>query len=178
MEKPLTVNHKEIVYQDRNQFIQRVIAEFSGFNKEYFVSDHGQRAAILVVDSQDNVLLTRQYRLIINDISYEIPGGRVEHDETPEQTAVRECLEETGVFCRTTIPLLRFNPCLDIWKNYTHIFLSTDFEGPRNANAAQTVWLPLGKCLEMIKNGHMSDSLSIIAIFTYALDHIQQSGCP
>lgn len=72
---PIKVEYKKEIYKDRNQKIQRVLAHFDGFDKEYFVSDHGKRAALLAVRN-GNILLVRQYRLIINDLSYEIPGRR------------------------------------------------------------------------------------------------------
>jgi len=41
---PLRIEPQEPVYQDRNQKLYRIIALFDGFSKEYYVSDHGQRA--------------------------------------------------------------------------------------------------------------------------------------
>ncbi len=40
---PLSIEPQELVYQDRNQKLYRIIALFDGFSKEYYVSDHGQR---------------------------------------------------------------------------------------------------------------------------------------
>lgn len=83
---PLSIEPRELVYQDRNQKLYRIIARFDGFSKEYYVSDHGQRAAVVAVRNGE-VLLARQYRLLINGLSYEIPGGRVDEKETPKSAA-------------------------------------------------------------------------------------------
>ena len=93
---PLSIEPQGLVYQDRNHKVYRILARFDGFCKEYYVSDHGQRAAVVAV-RDGKVLLVRQYRLLINGLSYEIPGGKVEENDTPETAAIRECLEETGV---------------------------------------------------------------------------------
>ena len=165
---PKNIELKEQVYQDRNQNIQRIVAHFDGFDKEYFVSDHGKRAALLAV-CNDKVLLVRQYRLIINDLSYEIPGGGIDDNETPEDAAIRECFEETGVKCPKPKPLLSYHPSLDIWKNYTKIFLSEEFGDLPDDDSNRCVWIPLERCIEMIFSGKIVDSLSIIALLTYHL---------
>ena len=110
---PLSIEPQEIVYQDRNQRIRRVLARFDGFSKEYYVSDHGQRAALVAVRNGE-VLLVRQYRLLINGLSYEIPGGRIDENEAPEAAAIRECLEETGIRCLNAKSLIGYHPSLDI----------------------------------------------------------------
>jgi len=163
---PLKIVSKDVVYQDKIQQIRRVVAQFDGFEKEYFVSDHGQRAALIVVRNQA-VLLTRQYRLLINEISLEIPGGRVDEHETPDAAALRECLEETGVRCKNVKPLISYHPSLDIWKNYTYLFYTNDVEEISDSHAAQRVWVPLLRAIEMIFEGSISDSLSILALLSF-----------
>lgn len=165
---PSSIEEREQVYQDRNQKIHRVVAEFDGFSKEYFVCDHGERAAIVALRDGE-VLLSRQYRLQINALSYEVPGGRVEEDETPEVAAVRECLEETGVRCLNVNPLLSYHSSLDIWKNYTYTFYSEELEEVAEGDADRRVWIPLERCIEMIFTGEIVDSLSIVALLTYRM---------
>lgn len=163
---PLSIETGEIVYQDRNQTISRVTAHFDGFSKEYFVSDHGQRVAVLVVRGND-ALLVRQYRLLINGLSYEIPGGRADEGETLEAAAARECLEESGVRCWNLKPLISYQAALDIWKNYTHTFLSEDCEEVLASDSDRRVWIPLSRCIEMVFTQQIVDSLSIVALLAY-----------
>lgn len=163
---PLGVETGDLVYSDRNQSIRRVVARFEGFNKEYFVSDHGQRAALLAVRNSE-VLLARQYRLLINGISYEIPGGRIENNETPEVAAIRECLEETGFQCFNLKPLFSYHLGLDTLSNYTHIFYAEEIKEIDSGYSSRHSWIPLTDCLNMIVTRKIVDSLSIIALLTY-----------
>lgn len=165
---PLSIEQKDIVYQDKVQRIRRVIAHFQGFDKEYFVSDHGVRAALLVVKDNE-VLLTRQYRLLINGISLEIPGGRVDEHETPEMTASRECFEETGIRCANVRPLLSYHSGLDIWKNYTYLFYSEEVAEISDSHSGRRVWVPLQQTVEMIFGGSIVDSLSILSLLSYQI---------
>ena len=166
LQLPLSIETGEIVYQDRNQTISRLTACFDGFSKEYFVSDHGQRVAVLVVRSND-VLLVRQYRLLINGLTYEIPGGRVDEGETLEAAAARECLEESGVRCWNLKPLISYHAALDIWKNHTHIFLSEECEEIAASDPDRRVWIPLPRCINMVFEQQIVDSLSIVALLAY-----------
>ena len=99
------IGQRQVLYQDRYQQIYKVTADFGSFTKEYFVRDSGKRVGLVVVQG-DSVLLVEQYRLLINGLSWEIPGGRVDDGEAPEAAAVRECLEETGVRCFNPRPLI------------------------------------------------------------------------
>ena len=94
-QRPHRIDALNTVYQDRNQCVQRVVAQFEGFEKEYFVADYGERAAVVAIRNGE-VLLSRQYRLLINDLSYEIPGGRIDQHETPAEAAALEPAERRG----------------------------------------------------------------------------------
>src|SRR3990167_6162684 len=85
---PLKLEHQGIVYEDNFKKIEKIHAQFNGFSKEYFVSDYGEKAAVVVV-KDGNILLARQYRLLINNLSCEIPAGKVNDNESPKDAAMR-----------------------------------------------------------------------------------------
>jgi len=170
---PLEVRSHDQVYEDRNQKITRVTALFPGFNKEFLVADFGERAAVLVV--RDNkVLLSRQYRLLINDLSFEIPGGKIDENESPEEAAIRECLEETGIRVSNPTPLINYHAGLDATQNYTHIFLGKDISSTKDELHERRTWIPFDQCLEMVFHQKIMDCLTIIALLCYQVKLLNQ----
>ena len=162
---------REVVFQSPYQTVSRFEAEFCQFKKEYFVVDTGERAAV-VLTGPNGILLTRQYRQIIDRLSWEIPGGRVEAGENFEEAARRECAEETGFFCGQLLPLIKYHPGLDTYHNPTQVFHTEAFtQIPGHVLQPEEVtsveWIPLAKCLKMVASGEIVDSLSIISILSY-----------
>ena len=163
---------RQILYRDDYKHIYSVTADFGNFTKEYFVTDSGERAGIIALRGQ-TVLLVKQYRLLINGLSWEIPGGRVDDGETPEAAAVRECLEETGVRCLNPRPLISYHPGLDTTHNPTHMYYCTEVAESSTLRCvhAQEIsgveWVPLTRCIEMILEGQIVDSFSIIGLLAY-----------
>ena len=51
---------------------------------------------VLPVTAEHEVILVRQYRPALDSDSLELPAGHVEADESPEEAAARELLEETN----------------------------------------------------------------------------------
>ena len=88
--------------------------------------EYKERAGLVVV-REGQVLMVQQYRLIIDGLSWEIPGGAVDDDETPAEAALRECFEETGIQCTHPQPLLFFHMSVDTIYNPTHLFLFTSY---------------------------------------------------
>ena len=164
---PSSVETTGVVYEDRNQRIDRVVARFDGFEKEYLVSDFGERAGVLVV-RDGAVLMVRPYRLLINGLSHEIPGGAVDPGETPAESAARECAEETGVLCRDLRPLLDYYPGLDTNRNRTYVFCSTDSSDTGDFVPGSRTWIPLQTCLDMIFKNQILDALTVTAILAFS----------
>jgi len=59
---------------------------------------HPGAAAVVPVDANGVVTLVRQYRAPVNELTLEIPAGKLEHrGEDPLACAMRELREETGL---------------------------------------------------------------------------------
>lgn len=71
------------------------------------------------------LLLKKQKDMIEENIGkWEVPGGRIEKDENPKDTLLREILEETGLRCRIIkeLPLLEMTS--GEYHSRCHVFLA------------------------------------------------------
>jgi ADP-ribose pyrophosphatase len=156
------------VYSNPFMDVHHTRAEFDGFHKDYFVVDLGPRAGVVAV-RDGAVLLTRQYRFLPDDYSWELPGGRVDPGESADVAARRECLEETGIECPDLRQLVEYYPGLDNFDNRTTIYLC---EQPRTARAFVPVpsevveirWAPFDEALDMVARGAILDALTVTGI--------------
>ena len=53
-------------------------------------------AGIVIADASRGILLLHRHRFITDTWGWEIPAGRIEAGETPQQAVEREAVEETG----------------------------------------------------------------------------------
>src|SRR5258706_5920732 len=153
---------KRLDYKNPFMEVNYTKVDFGSFSKEYFVVDLGPRAGVIAA-RKGNILMTRQYRFLIDGMSWEIPGGKVDPGEAPEQAAARECLEETGVRCRELKPLVVYYPGLDNFNNCTTLLYTEDAEDavPFAADASEITeiaWVPFSECLKMAFNGGILDA--------------------
>lgn len=158
-------------YSNRFMDVRHTRADFGAFQKDYYVVDLGPRAGIVAL-RDGCVLMTRQYRFLIDGYSWEIPGGRVDAGETPEVAAARECVEETGIRCHELKPLVVYYPGLDNFDNRTTLFYSekTEIAAPFVADDAEVVeisWMGLDRCLDMIFRGEILDALTVAGLLAY-----------
>ena len=164
---------EHVVYADPYHTIYKLGVRVRCVDKEYRVIESGSRAGVLPVKG-DAILLVRQYRLLIDGLSWEIPGGKVEAGETPRQAAIRECCEETGVQCRDLQPLAGYHPGLDTFCNPTYLYSSNDISESATAMTPQgetvaMAWFPLAEALDMILSLQIVDAFTMIGVMSYKI---------
>ena len=142
------------------------------------VVEHPDCVAIVAMDSQDNVILVRQYRSPVGMVLLEIPAGGIEPGEQPLQSAIRELEEETGHTAGRMERLGGFYSSPGYSTEFLHLFLATELEpGPSRAQEdeiIEVVPIPLKQVRSLITSGELRDSKSIAGLFALSL-HLGKS---
>jgi 8-oxo-dGDP phosphatase len=145
----------------------------SGERFEHHVVRFPQSASGTVVrDPQRAILLLRRHRFTVDKLAWEVPAGRAEPGESPEDTARRETAEETGWRPGRMRSLGSFHPLPGAADQAFHLFLADGAEQigePDPDEAPQVEWLPESDVRRMLRDGSITDGLSLVALYR-ALD--------
>lgn len=71
-----------------------------GREHEVAIVRHSPSVVIIPMRDDGQVILIRQYRASVDRELWEVPAGRVDTGESPEDAVVRECEEEIGLVPR------------------------------------------------------------------------------
>lgn len=129
---------------------------------------------IVALDDDLNTWLVGQYRYTLNEWSWEIPeGGGPLHIGVLE-SAKRELKEETGLEAFRWEMILRAHLSNSVSDEEGFVFLAQGLtEGKQNLEATEAdmkVWkLPFKEALQMVLDGKITDSLSVMGILRVEL---------
>ncbi len=130
-------------------------------------------AGVLVLDSDDRVLLVGQHRYALDAYSWEIPEGGVPAGETALEGARRELREETGVEAADWQELARVHLSNSVTDELAVLFLATGLtHGAATPDGTEDLairWLPFEDVLGMTLDGSISDAMTVLAVERYAL---------
>lgn len=114
------------------------------------------------------VLLIRQYRYAANGFLYEIPAGRLDSGETPENCARRELKEETGYSAGRMVGLTSIYTTPGFTNEIIHLFIAEELTPGRSALEDDEILelkaVPMSEALEMIRTGRIQDGKTISAL--------------
>lgn len=114
------------------------------------------------------VVLLRQYRYAVGGWVWEVPAGKLEDAERPEECARRELREEAGIIAGALRPLT----CLLTTPGFTderiHLFVATDLQFLEPQREPQefmeTRVLNLDAALGMVDRGEIADGKTVAAL--------------
>jgi len=139
-----------------------------GRETAYTVIECGHCVGVLPLTQDGNVLMVRQYRYIAGRYTWEMPTGGVRHGERFEDAAQRELAEEAGHRARTLEPVCTYHTSKSSIDETAHLYIGRDLE-PASATADEdeeidVTAMPLHVVLDMVLNGEITDSMTIIAV--------------
>ena len=137
-----------------------------------------EAAGAVVHDPNRGLLLLWRHRFITNTWGWEIPAGRVEPGESPEDAARRETLEETGWQPNILRHLVTYQPSNGLTDQRFNLFLAQGAvhvgEPTDPAESERTEWVDADQVADIARRGQMADGLSLTAVlYTLAFDMLR-----
>jgi ADP-ribose pyrophosphatase len=114
------------------------------------------------------VVLIRQFRHAANGYVWEVPAGRLDAGETPEDCARRELEEEAGLIARELRPLTTIYTTPGFTDERIHLFLAHELESgasqPEADEFVEVHRMRWSEVLGLICRGEVVDGKTLVAI--------------
>ncbi|MBR1729190.1 MAG: NUDIX hydrolase [Selenomonadaceae bacterium] len=130
---------------------------------------HPGAAAVIPLLPDGNIILVKQFRYPIGQVTLEIPAGKLDAEgEDPLDCANRELSEETGYTAGKIWKLTSIATTVGFSNEWIHIYAAEDLtpgkQHPDDDEFINYLKVPLNDAVKMVEEGKIFDSKSVIAI--------------
>lgn len=168
---PLKVLTHKVVYEGRvfNTIVDEVEYE-SGNRSIREVAEHPGGAVVMPLLDDGRVVFVYQYRYPFNEYMYELPAGKLEPGESPEECARRELKEETGYDAGSINRLTTICTTPGFCTEKLYIFSASGLKDGKQHLEEGELGLsirlfPAEEAFEMVAEGKIIDAKTIAGLF-------------
>ena len=141
-------------------------------NDEFYVLEYPDWINVIAITPDDHFVFVRQYRYALDLDSVELCAGVIEPNETPEEGARRELLEETGFGGGEWKEFMTIGQNPSTCDNLTHCFIATGVEKIQDQHLDRTedidvVLLSREQVLEMLNSDTLKQALMLAPLWRY-----------
>ena len=133
------------------------------------VIEHSGGSAIYC-EKDGKILLVKQFRYPYKEELYEIPAGKLNDGENPEETAIRELEEEGGIKAKSVIKLFDIYPTPAYTNEIIRIYKAVEIIETKSCldedEFLSAEWIDKYQVKKMIENGQIKDAKTIIAVLS------------
>lgn len=166
----------EKTYQGKVFYVTRDTAELEdGKEVQRDVVHHSGGVCVVPLTEKGTVLMVKQFRYPMQQVTLEIPAGKLEAGEDPADCGRRELREEAGRTCGKYTPLGKLFPTPAYDTEVIHMYLAQDLSAPEaqdldDGEFLDVTELPLEQAVQMVMDGEIPDAKTQIALLkTYVL---------
>ncbi|MBT3299426.1 MAG: NUDIX hydrolase [Candidatus Marinimicrobia bacterium] len=159
----------EIIFQGRLLDVRKDIVELpNGKTSTREWINHPGAVCIIPILPDGKLALIRQFRYAVQKEMIELPAGKLDKDENPEDCAVRELEEEIGYRAKTLTFLTNIHPAIGFANEKMWLYLGEDLEKTdKNCDEDEFIELmptTLKDALQMVWDGEITDVKTVIGI--------------
>lgn len=140
----------------------------NGFKTKREVIHHPGGVCIVALDDEENVFFVEQFRYPFNAALTEIPAGKLEYGENPEECGKRELKEEIGAEAESFEYLGKLYPTVAYDTEIIYMYLARGLSfGEQDLDEGEFLdvkKMPLEKAVKMVMNDELNDSKTQLAI--------------
>lgn len=133
---------------------------------------HPGAVAVLAVRG-DRMLVVDQYRQALGRTELEIPAGKLDPGEDPEEAAKRELREETGFLAKSLKPLPAFYTSPGFADEVIYLYMADELEAGEmeldEDEFLEVSEITLDEAYSLIKEGRISDAKTVLAVYAWHL---------
>ena len=133
--------------------------------------EHRGGVAVLAVDENGFVPMVRQFRYPLGKHLWEIPAGKLEEGEDPDDAIVRELREEAGLTAGKITSLGKFYPTCGYSNEIIRLYLATDLSyvgaKPDDDEFLEIKYVPVEELFKKCLSGEIEDGKTIVAVLKY-----------
>lgn len=166
----------EKAYQGKVFYVTRDTAELEdGKEVQRDVVHHSGGVCVVPLTEKGTVLMVKQFRYPMQQVTLEIPAGKLEAGEDPADCGRRELREEAGRSCGKYTPLGKLFPTPAYDTEVIHMYLAQELSAPEaqdldDGEFLDVTELPLEQAVQMVMDGEIPDAKTQIALLkTYVL---------
>jgi ADP-ribose pyrophosphatase len=134
--------------------------------REYI--EHPGAVIIIAMLDDDTVLLERQFRYPLRRHLYELPAGKIEPGEAPQQTARRELVEECGYQARDWRHLATLHPCAAYSDEQIELYLARELtyigHAREEGEFLEVVPVRIDELSEWVASGKITDINAVVSL--------------
>ncbi|MBM6756544.1 NUDIX hydrolase [Collinsella tanakaei] len=127
---------------------------------------HCGAAAIVALTESGKIALVRQYRTALDRVTVEIPAGKLDPGEDPEECAHRELHEETGFIAHRLRHLTTIASSCGFSDELINIYMATQLEFdqacPDEDEFLNVDLVPLGELIDAVLDGKIQDAKTVV----------------
>ncbi len=134
---------------------------------EYHYFQTRGSSMVIPINSENKILLTKQYRYLNNTESYEFPCGGVEEGLSSQENALKELREESGFSCNKLVKIGYFAPYSGVADEICDVYIAKDlYYSPLNADDTEDFeveFFTIAEIEKMIEDNIIWDGMSLAA---------------
>ncbi|MCF6093462.1 NUDIX hydrolase [Microaerobacter geothermalis] len=144
------------------------------------IVNHPGAVAIIAITDQDQMVMVKQYRKPLEKTIIEIPAGKLEKGEKPEECALRELQEETGYTAKSLLHIASFYTSPGFADEIIHLFWADQLvkgeNAPDDGEFVELVEITWDEAKDLLKSGVIIDAKTILALYVWENYRLKTKG--